>query len=230
MEKIVIIGASGAGKTTLAKRMYSILKIKVIHLDRVFWKRGWLALSRDERMDALQNLVSEKQWIIEGSYLDLSEPRLEAADIIIFLDTHPFICLWRVWKRHHQDGEHCRRDIPFESTDRLTLYRMFRVLTFPFREGRWLKKKLHEFPQEKVLPLSRKRVEPFLMQLEKGQLDEILSRGKKKISRNNCNGFKVLLSTTLKIFLDVRYRWFSPPFHPFPVAALRNSSSRKSDN
>jgi adenylate kinase family enzyme len=200
MEKIVIIGASGAGKTTLAKKMHSILKIKVVHLDRVFWKRGWQPLSRDERMDALQNLVIEKQWIIEGSYLDLSEPRLEAADTIVFLDTHPFICLWRIWRRHLQDGEYYRRDIPLESMDRLTPYRIFRVLTFPFREGKWLNKKLHAFPQKKVLLLPRKQVEPFLMQLEKGQFDETLFRGKNKISRNNWNGFKGLLNRPREFF------------------------------
>ena len=41
MEKIVIIGSPGAGKSTFARKLGSILKIKVVHLDRVFWQPGW---------------------------------------------------------------------------------------------------------------------------------------------------------------------------------------------
>ena len=40
-EKITIIGLPGAGKTTLAKKLERIYNIKVYHLDRIFWERGW---------------------------------------------------------------------------------------------------------------------------------------------------------------------------------------------
>src|SRR5579859_7311827 len=84
MEKIVIIGPPGAGKTTLARELGPMLNIKVYHLDRLFWECCWKAKARDTRIDILQKLVLEKQWIIEGTYLKSSEPRLEAADTINF--------------------------------------------------------------------------------------------------------------------------------------------------
>jgi len=167
MERIVIIGPPGAGKTTLAKKMGSLLKIKVIHLDRIFWKRGWQAVARDERMDSLQKLVSEKRWIMEGTYIDLSQPRLDAADTIIFLDIHPAICLWRIVKRHWAERGRFRRDIPLECADKITLLRIWWVLFFPFREDRRLKKNLREISPEKIIPLnSTKKVKAFLAQPE----------------------------------------------------------------
>src|SRR5205085_9716682 len=92
----------GAGKSTLARALEPILDIKVFHLDRFFWQLGWKKETGDTRIDVLQDFVREKQWIIEGSYLNSSEIHLGAADTIIFLDLSPLLCLQRVIKRHRE--------------------------------------------------------------------------------------------------------------------------------
>jgi adenylate kinase family enzyme len=167
MNKIVIIGSPGAGKSTLARKLKSILKIQIVHLDRIFWQRGWEEKPRDTRIDILQDLVRHEQWIIEGTYLGSSEPRLNAADIIIFLDINPLICLLRVIKRHHEYRGLTRRDIPMESTDRLTMYRMLKVLVFPLQDRRTLKQKLRNCETKQIIWLrSSEEVEDFLAQLE----------------------------------------------------------------
>jgi adenylate kinase family enzyme len=168
MKKIAIIGSSGAGKTTFAKELDDILKIKAYHMDRMFWQHSWKGKDSETRIDILQQLVQNKQWIIEGTYLSLSESRLNAADIIIFLDTHPLVCLLRIIMRHRKDRGRSRRDIPEGCTDRLTLLLILRVLVvFPLRERSKLEKKLREFPREKVIWLhSAKEVKAFLLQPE----------------------------------------------------------------
>jgi adenylate kinase family enzyme len=167
MEKIVIIGSAGAGKSTLAQELGSILNITVYHLDRIFWQRGWKEKPRDKRIDILQKILREKQWIIEGTYLSSSDPRLNAADTIIFLDIDPLLCLKRIMKRHHEYQGRPRRDIPEGCTDKLTLFRILKVLGFPFRGRRTLKQKLRKFPTEKVIWLrSSKEVEDFLVKIK----------------------------------------------------------------
>jgi len=165
MDKIVIIGSPGAGKTTLARALGPVFNLKVYHLDRLFWQRGWKAKTRDTSIDILQNLVREKQWIIEGTYLHLSELHLDAADTIIFLDISSLLCPQRLIKRHHEYNKRFRRDIPKECTDRLTLFRIFKVLTFPLHGRRTIKQSIRNYNSKHIIWLhSAKEVEDFLVQ------------------------------------------------------------------
>ena len=167
MKKIAIIGPPGAGKTTLARNLGSLLKMKIFHLDRFFWEPGRKGKSREERLEILDHLVQEKQWIIEGTYIDSSEPRLKAADTIIFLNTSLLLCLWRIRRRHHKYHDLSRRDIPQGCTDKLTPFRILKVVIFPFQGRKKLEQKLREFPQEKVIRLrSAKQVKYYVAQLE----------------------------------------------------------------
>ena len=165
MEKIVIMGSPGAGKSTLARELDPILKINVLHLDRLFWECGWKAKTREKRIDILQKRVMEKQWIIEGTYLHISELHLNAADTIIFLDTSPLCCLWRLMMRHREYRRRSRRDIPEGCTDKLTRLRMLKVLTFPLHGRRKIKQTLLNYNSKQIFRLhSGKEVKDFLAQ------------------------------------------------------------------
>ncbi len=167
MEKIVIIGSPGAGKTTLARELHSVLNIKVYHLDRLFWLRGWKGIARDKRIDIMQALAQEKQWIIEGTYIGSSEPRLEAADTIIFLDIPLWVCFRRIIKRHLKFNGHNRRDLPLECTDKLTPLRMLKVLIFPLQSRKALMQKLCNYKSKQIIRLhSANEVKDFLAQQE----------------------------------------------------------------
>jgi adenylate kinase family enzyme len=144
MNKIVVIGSPGAGKSTFAQALGEILQIEVIHLDRHFWQAGWKELPREARIEIEQDLVRDKErWIIEGTYLGSSDKRLSAADTIIFLDLPRLLCLWRIVTRHiatyHQRN---RLDIPDGCTDKLSLRCVLKVLVFPQRGRRQLMKKI----------------------------------------------------------------------------------------
>ena len=167
MDKIAIVGSPGAGKSTLAQQLGKSLNLEIIHLDRLFWQRGWERKDRDTRIDILQGLVQEKQWIIEGTYLSSSELHLNTADTIIFLDIFPLVCLQRLIKRHFKYRRCSRRDIPMGCTDKLTLHRMLKVLAFPVQGRRTLKQKLRNYKSKQIIRLrSRKKVEAFLVQVE----------------------------------------------------------------
>ncbi|MBZ5686404.1 MAG: hypothetical protein LAP86_15345 [Acidobacteriia bacterium] len=184
MEKIAIIGSSGAGKSMLAKELGSILKIKVFHMDRFCWLRGWKGKTEDTRIDILHKLVRDKQWIIEGTYLNSSTPRLEAADTIIFLDTPLPLCLWRIIKRHCKCSEPSRRDIPEGCTDKLTLSRMLKVLAFPFQDRKVLMRQLRDYESKRIIWLrSGKEVKGFLAQLRQDANDKRNSSSKAPVEK-----------------------------------------------
>jgi adenylate kinase family enzyme len=167
MEKIAIVGSPGAGKTTLAKELGPKLKINVFHMDRILWQHDWKEKPRDTRIDILEDIVRERQWVIDGTYLNTSELHLETADTIIFLGISTLVCLWRIMKRHREYDGCSRRDIPMGSPDKITLLLILKVLFFPFRGRRTLKHKLRNYKSKQIIRLrSDKEVEDFLVKIE----------------------------------------------------------------
>jgi hypothetical protein len=103
---------------------------------------------------------------------------LTVADTIIFLDINPFICLWRVIKRHFFSDKSSRRDIPDESTDWLTRRLIWRVLVFPFSRRKEFERDLQYCDPKRIIRLrSPKEVDEFLVRLEQemGHTQEVAS-------------------------------------------------------
>lgn len=99
MQKILIIGSPGSGKSTLSKKLGKKLNLPVVHLDRLWLKEGWKERSREEFDKLLKKELEKDKWIIDGNYSRTLETRVKSADAVIFLDYNRFLCLWRVLKR-----------------------------------------------------------------------------------------------------------------------------------
>ena len=99
MKRVLIIGNAGSGKTTLAKKLSLQLKIPLVSLDSLFWKPGWVELSRAEFDQLLQIELEKPAWIIDGNYNRTLAKRLKHADTVFFIDSNRFLCTWRVFKR-----------------------------------------------------------------------------------------------------------------------------------
>ncbi|WP_226644728.1 DNA topology modulation protein [Mesobacillus subterraneus] len=99
MEKVIIIGCGGAGKSTLARKLGEILNIKVYHLDAMYWKPGWEMTAKDEWKKLIQQVIEEDSWLMDGNYGSTIDMRSQAADSIIFLDYSTTRCLYGIFKR-----------------------------------------------------------------------------------------------------------------------------------
>ncbi|THU89644.1 hypothetical protein K435DRAFT_781528 [Dendrothele bispora CBS 962.96] len=69
--KIHIVGNSGAGKTTLAAELSSILRVPYYPLDTLFWNPGWKTTPTDEFLSKIEAILQDneaKGWIIDGNY------------------------------------------------------------------------------------------------------------------------------------------------------------------
>ena len=99
MERIIIIGCGGAGKSTLARQLGEKLNLPVVHLDKLFWKPGWVESTKDEIDAKIMEEMSKPKWIIDGNYNRTIPERIKRCDTIIYLDFSRFTCLMGVAKR-----------------------------------------------------------------------------------------------------------------------------------
>jgi len=132
MKRIVVIGKSGAGKTTFSSELSKELDIEVIHLDDLFWKSGWERVyTADEWEKKVKELIAQEEWILDGNYHNTLDVRLARADTVIFFDIHPFIALAQALKRRFFDTSEDGMDIH----QKPSLRKMIRtIITFPTKD------------------------------------------------------------------------------------------------
>jgi adenylate kinase family enzyme len=88
MERIVIIGNSGSGKTYLARRLSDHFAYPLIHLDALFWEPGGFNVKRPKAMVSadIDRLARDKSWVVEGVFGELAQEFCPNADHLIWLD------------------------------------------------------------------------------------------------------------------------------------------------
>ena len=122
MERIIIIGCGGAGKSTLARQLGKKLNIPVIHLDKLFWKPGWVEETPEEFDRKLAAELEKSRWIMDGNFNRTMPWRIGKCDAVIYLDFNRITCLWGVIKRNITNrgkvrpdmGEGCPEKIDWE--------------------------------------------------------------------------------------------------------------------
>jgi adenylate kinase family enzyme len=99
VERVVVTGPAGAGKSELARRLGEALGLPVLHLDTLFWKPGWVPTPPEE-WEALQRReLAADAWIADAQYDDVLPDWVSAADTVVVLDVSPLRCLWRLGRR-----------------------------------------------------------------------------------------------------------------------------------
>ena len=112
MQRVLIVGPGGAGKTVLAERLSERTGIPVVHLDPIFYREGWRPRPRPEAVAALERALAGEQWIADGNFLDAGDSRFERADTVIFLDLPRWLCVARILWRRVRDRGKSRPDLP----------------------------------------------------------------------------------------------------------------------
>lgn len=100
MNRIIVIGCGGAGKSTFSKNLHKYLKNhELIHLDTIYWKPNWVATPEDDWALIVEKLSEKDKWIIDGNHDSTLNIRLKRADTIIFLDKPRNVCMKNAVKR-----------------------------------------------------------------------------------------------------------------------------------
>lgn len=112
MNRIVILGCAGSGKTTLACRLGEIRGAPVICLDAI-WRLSSVGSDVAQFRKVLIQAHAADAWISDGNFaLATFDIRLPRADLVIWLDRPRLGCAWRAATRVFRPGEaHRPRDL-----------------------------------------------------------------------------------------------------------------------
>ena len=125
--RIHLVGGSGAGKTTLGRRLAERLQLPFIDLDELYWEPGWREVGHAELARRLAPHLAGPGWVVAGNYFATTEalvwPRL--THLVVLDLSYPLLLrrtLWRtlvrgltgapccngnresVWRLFHRDG------------------------------------------------------------------------------------------------------------------------------
>ncbi len=109
MKKVIIIGCSGAGKSTFARKLRDATGLPLNHLDMIWHRPDRTTVTRREFDAVLQNILSQDSWIIDGNYARTLESRLAACDTVFFFDLPVEVCLAGIEQRRGT----VREDMPW---------------------------------------------------------------------------------------------------------------------
>ena len=113
MEKAIVIGCPGSGKTTFALKLAEKIGLPLFHLDAIWHKPDKEHIPREEFDEKLREILTLHEWIIDGNYSRTMERRLAACDTVFFFDLPTAVCLLGASARLGNE----RRDIPWCDTE-----------------------------------------------------------------------------------------------------------------
>jgi adenylate kinase family enzyme len=100
MQRVVILGCSGAGKSTFARALGARLGVPVVHLDALFWEPGWKEPQNEAFRARVAAALAGDAWVSDGNYVSRTfDLRLSRADTVIFLHQPRWLCVFRIlWR------------------------------------------------------------------------------------------------------------------------------------
>lgn len=85
MQRVSVVGASGAGKSTTGRRIAEALELPFHELDAMHWQPNWTPLEPEVMRSRVAEITSTPQWVIDGNYSLTRDLVLARADTVVWL-------------------------------------------------------------------------------------------------------------------------------------------------
>ncbi len=109
--KLVVIGNSGSGKSTFARRAAAEHALAYLELDAIVWEPYQIGVARPiaaARADLAAFVARHERWVVEGCYGELAAAALPSCSELIFMNPGLAACLAnnrrRPWEPHKYDA------------------------------------------------------------------------------------------------------------------------------
>ncbi len=99
MQRISVVGTSGSGKTTVARRIAEALGFPHVELDALHWEPGWEEAPVDVFRERVSEATRGSPWVVDGNYGKVRDIVWGRADTVVWLDySFPRIFLRLLWR------------------------------------------------------------------------------------------------------------------------------------
>src|SRR5262245_10501257 len=98
-KRINVIGTSGSGKSTFARRISELLEAPYCEMDQLFWKPYWTESSDDELLAKIRDATAGEKWVLDGNYTRTTPEKWKRVQLVIWLDLSFVRTIFRVTKR-----------------------------------------------------------------------------------------------------------------------------------
>ncbi|MDR2279236.1 MAG: hypothetical protein LBE07_00110 [Gordonia sp. (in: high G+C Gram-positive bacteria)] len=96
MRRVSVVGGSGSGKSTAARRLAEALDVPHIELDAVFWGPDWTPADPEAFQDGVRRVIAPDAWVVDGNYQSVVGRLVwERADTVVWIDPPRWRVMWQ---------------------------------------------------------------------------------------------------------------------------------------
>ena len=111
-ERVLVIGCSGGGKSTLSNRICERLNLPYVPMDRDFyWLPGWVKRDKAEERGLIAEKVARARWLMDGTGQSTFDLRLPRTNMVIWVRLPRWKCLLGVTRRGFRYSGKTRPDM-----------------------------------------------------------------------------------------------------------------------
>lgn len=99
MQRVVVIGSTGAGKSTLAGRLAARLGGDFVDIDALNWGPDWTPAPVPLLRERMSAALAGDCWVVAGNYSKVRDIVWGRADTLVWLDYPLPLVLWRLFRR-----------------------------------------------------------------------------------------------------------------------------------
>ena len=162
MNKVIVIGCPGSGKTTFAEKLNKCTGLPLYYLDAIWHKPDKTHISREEFDERITEIFATPKWIIDGNYKRTIESRLRQCDTVFIFDLPTEVCLQGATERIGK----ARYDLPWLETELDDEFKQF-IEEFPEKTLPYIYELIDKYKSEKqvIIFKSREEADKYLYNL-----------------------------------------------------------------